>query len=246
MRLLLINPNTTDAMTNRMLELGRALVEPGVELTGVTGRFGARYVASRASYAIAGHSALDCYAEHGQGVDAVLLACFGDPGLFALRELADCPVVGMAEASCATAAERGRFSIVTGGERWGSMLEEFVASIGFSSQLAGVTTVAPTGADIARDPKGSIALLAEACRHASQERAASSVILGGAGLAGLAGPVGEYAGVPVIDSFEALMKAGIAAASHPLRRPSTGPTAKTPPVETIGLSSALTRSFGNA
>ena len=60
--------------------------------------------------------------------DAVVLACFGDPGLAALKEIAKVPVVGMADASILQACAMGnRFSIVTGGERWKSMLEEFVA-----------------------------------------------------------------------------------------------------------------------
>ena len=45
------------------------------------------------------------------------------------------------------------FAIVTGGERWGPILHEFVGSIGLGNRLAAVGTVAPTGADIARDPR---------------------------------------------------------------------------------------------
>ena len=62
-----------------------------------------------------------------------MLACFGDPGLAALKEISQVPVVGMADASILQACALGnRFSIVTGGERWKSMLEEFVAGHGLS------------------------------------------------------------------------------------------------------------------
>ncbi len=243
MKLLLINPNTTVVMTERMVALGREVAGPGVALIGASGRFGARYVASRASYAVAGHAALDAYAEHGRGIDAVLLACFGDPALFALRELADVPVVGMAEASCQAAATKGRFSIVTGGERWGPMLEEFVASIGLAAQLASVRCVAPTGGDIARDPDGSLTLLADACRDCAERDRAEVVILAGAGLAGLAGQIAGRVPVPLIDSFEAMMRAGLAVARVRPATPMSGTFARTPAVETVGLSPALAKAF---
>ncbi|WP_331293251.1 MULTISPECIES: aspartate/glutamate racemase family protein [Methylobacterium] len=75
----------------------------------------ARYIASRAAAAIAGHAALDALAEHGAECDAVYLGCFGDHGLLALSELSRLPV-GMAGAVCRKAAAFGRFGIVTGGK----------------------------------------------------------------------------------------------------------------------------------
>jgi Asp/Glu/hydantoin racemase len=243
MKFLLINPNTTVAMTERMVDLGRVIAGPTVDVNGVTGRFGARYVASRVSYAVAGHAALDAYAEHGRDVDVVLLGCFGDPALFALRELADVPVVGMAEASCQAAAKRGRFSIVTGGDRWGPMLEEFLASIDLASKLASIKCVAPTGGDIARNPEGSLALLAEACRACVKEDDAEVVVLAGAGLAGLASQIAASVPVPLIDSFEAMLRAGLAATDTEFKKPVSGSFARTPAVETVGLAPALTRAL---
>jgi allantoin racemase len=242
MHVLLINPNTTEAITRRMAEVARAMARDGTEITAVSGRFGARYVASRASYAIAGHAALDAYAGHADGVDAVALACFGDPGLFALKEIARQPVVGMAEASCLRAATLGgRFAIVTGGERWGPMLREFVASIGLSDRLACVETVAPTGADIARDPDSSLAMLADACRACVSKHGADSVILGGAGLAGLAERIAAQVPVPLIDSLQACIQmAEQLAFARPVKA-HVGSFATTPGVETVGLSPALAR-----
>ncbi|MCA4909721.1 MAG: Asp/Glu racemase, partial [Methylobacterium sp.] len=81
MRLLIINPNTTDAMTRKIEAIGRASLPSTTRITAVSGRFGPRYISSRATFAIAAHAALDAYAEHGRDADGVLLACFGDPGL---------------------------------------------------------------------------------------------------------------------------------------------------------------------
>ena len=160
--ILLINPNTTRSITRLVLKTAEGFASRGTRLRAVSGAFGPRYVASRVAYAIAGHAAVDALASDRGPKDAVVLACFGDPGLDALKEISPVPVVGMAEASVLQACSLGRrFSMVTGGERWQAMLEEFVARQGLSDRLASVRTVAPTGADIARDPKSALALLAE-------------------------------------------------------------------------------------
>ena len=213
MRLLVINPNTTESVTELVADLGRRLAEPGSEIRAVTGRFGARYISSRSAATIAGHAALELLATHVEGCDAVYLACFGDPGLGALRELAPVPVIGMAEAGCRAAAAGGRrFAVVTGGERWIPMLTEYVATLGLSAQLGGVHAVAPTGAEIAADPEGSIALLAEGCRIASKKFRADVVVLGGAGLAPIAPRVAAMLDFPVIDGLAAAITAAAAVA----------------------------------
>lgn len=242
MKLLLINANTSQSITDLVLAEARKVAAPDTELFGVTGRFGGHYVASRATYAIAGHAALDAYAEHGGSADVVALACFGDPALMALKEVAHQPVVGMAEASCLTAAALGgRFAIVTGGERWGPMLREFVASMGLSERLATVEAVAPTGAAMARDPEHALDILAKACCACVEQHGATSVILGGAGLAGLASRIADRVPVPLIDSLAACVR--MAEHSAP-GQPQTGAAPVWPgpdPSPTIGLSDRLTR-----
>ncbi len=235
MRLLVINPNTTEAMTAKVADAARVAL-PGVAITAVTGRFGPRYIASRASFAIAGHAALDAYAAHADEHDAVLLACFGDPALDALREISPVPVIGLVEAACREAAQGGRrFAIVTGGERWGPMLTEMIAARGLGAQLAAIRTVAPTGGDIARDPEGSASMLAEACQACVREAGAQAVILGGAGLIGLTAIIADRVDADVICSNEA----GFRAAADALAASARHPEAGTGAVETTGLSPAL-------
>jgi allantoin racemase len=200
-RLLVINPNTTPSITDLTLRHVRTAIGEGIDVVGTTGRFGCAYISSEACYAVAAHAALDCYAEHSEGCDGVLLACFGDPGLFALREVSRVPVTGLAEASMLAAAERGgRFSIVTGGERWKPMLERFAAGLGCAGRLASVRTVALTGGQIAANRDGAIEMLAKECIAAVEEDGADQVILGGAGLAGLAERIQPRVWAPLLDS----------------------------------------------
>jgi allantoin racemase len=240
MRLLVINPNTTPSVTQKLLLAGRALAPPGVTLTGATGRFGARYISSRSAAAIAGHATLDAYAEYGAGHQGVLLACFGDPGLFALRELAHCPVLGLAEASCLAAASGGRkFSILTGGERWGPMLREFIASIGLSHALASIRAVAPTGGEIAANPAAAHDLLAAEAAEAARNDGAEAVILGGAGLVGIAAHIRDRVPVPLFCSVELGFQMAFELLAQPPLKPETGDYAYPPPIEAIGVSPAL-------
>lgn len=239
-QLLLINPNTTPAMTRLMLGVARAAAGPATRLTAVTGRFGARYISSRAAAAVAGHAALDALAGHRAAHDVVVLACFGDPGLLALRELSPKPVIGMAEASMQAAARRGRFAIVTGGERWGPMLAELAALLGLDKRLARVRTVAPTGADIARDPAAAYDLLVRACCEVARKGGAKSAILGGAGLAGIAEIIQPRVPIPLIDSTIAVVKAAEALAGKRGARDPLGPT---PAVGSVGLSPGLSRAL---
>ena len=236
LRLLLINPNTTRAMTEKAASLGRVLLGERIAIQAETGRFGPRYIASRSSFAIASHAALDVFAEHGAGCDAVLLACFGDPGLDAMREVASIPVIGLIEASVYEAATNGRrFSIVTGGLLWEQMLRETLMLKGLAQGLASIRTVAPDGGMIARDPAGALALLREACEVCVREDGAEAVILGGVGLVGLAEDIQRETGIPVICSVLAGFRAvEMALADH---RPV--PTVDRKAVASIGLSEAL-------
>lgn len=240
MQLLLINPNTTPEITDLVVYHARGFATPGTNIIGATARFGARYVATRAAYAIAAHAALDAYAEYGEHADAIVLACFGDPGLFGLRELAHQPVLGLAEAACQAAAKQyGRFAIVTGGERWGPMLEEFVASIGLTQHCVGVVTVAPSGAEIARDPDAALTTLADACNGAVERYRANAVILGGAGLAGIAPRIAARVKAPLIDPLEVGIGEAQRLAAAPPAKPTSGSYAPTTPVPTVGLSAGL-------
>jgi Asp/Glu/hydantoin racemase len=202
-RYLLINPNTSTLTTQRLQDVLLPLIPQGVQLEVRTARFGAQYIACEASHAVAAHACLDAWAEHRSAatepLDGVLIGCFGDPGLYALREASGCPVTGLAEASFIQAASHGPFAIVTGGERWQPMLYRLAHNLGFGAQLLQIETVAPTGAALQADPDMAIRCLTQACQQAAKSGAAA-IIMGGAGLAGYARILQPYSPLPLIDS----------------------------------------------
>ena len=203
-QLLVINPNTSASVSALLQAHVQQAAGLHVQVRTVTARFGSPYIADEASYAVAGHATLDAWAHalasEARAPDAVLIGCFGDPGLMALRESSPVPVTGLAEAAFIEAARHGRYAIVTGGARWGPMLQRLAQALGQAQQLAGIHTVAPTGAELAANPVAARALLAQACRDASRQLGVQAVILGGAGLAGMAAAVQPEVPMLVIDS----------------------------------------------
>ena len=214
-RLLLINPNTSESMTALVLRHVRAELAADIDIVPVTASFGASVIASEAAFAIAGHATLDAYAANPGPWDAVLLACFGDPALHALREISPAPVVAFADAAMNAAARSGRFAIVTGGQRWEPMLTRLAAALGHASSLAGVVTLPVDSGQIAANPDAVIPALRSAVEQAVERYAAKTVIIGGAGLAGLAARLQPDAPVPLIDSVLAGARhAGVLAREH--------------------------------
>jgi allantoin racemase len=239
-KLLVINPNTSRSVTETLSRHVRKVVGADVDVPAISARFGASYIASETGFAVAAHATLDAYAahhaEHG-APDAVLVGCFGDPGVWALRELAARPVIGLAEAAMREASRHGRFAIVTGGAAWQPMLARLARALDLVEHVAAIHIVAPTGAELAADPKAALDLLRAACRDAAI--GADCVILGGAALAGMAAAIAPALAVPLIDSVTAGARAALAAmASAPT---STAAAAAPGGIAWNGLAPALAR-----
>lgn len=203
--LLIVNPNTSTEVTARLLAQSRAQAPAGWTVQGVQARFGARYISGEAAAAVAAHAALDAFARHtavhGEP-DAVLLGCFGDPGLFALRACSRAPVLGLAEAAMRAAGRQGRYAVVTGGAAWVPMLERLARALQLDRDLCGVLAVPRSGGELAADPDVAQLLLRQACEQAlARWPEARAVLLGGAGLAGMAAPLAGLLPVPVLDNL---------------------------------------------
>ena len=204
-RILLINPNTTAAVTDRLVGSLSGLLPEGARLQARTASFGAPYIACEASHAVASHAVLQAWVEavaEGGPVDGVLIGCFGDPGLFALREHCAAPVTGLAEAAFIEAAAHGPFAVVTGGVRWRPMLQRLAQALGYGQALVHIETVQASGAQLLADPDLARRELLQACEQAAHS-GARAVIIGGAGLVGWAAALQPQFDLPLIDSVQA-------------------------------------------
>ncbi len=240
MRILLLNPNTTVAVTDRLLFVGKTVAASGTDLVPLTAKSGVPFIATRAEAQIGGAIALEMLAEHHSSVDAAIIAAFGDPGLMGARELFDIPVVGMAEAAMLAACMAGRrFAIVTFATALGPWFQECVDMHGMTGRCAGIRMLDAAFTAVSDVQEEKEALLIELAQRTVVETAADVIILGGAPLAGLAAKVKDRIPVPVIDQVQAAVKMAETMVALRINKATTGTFRRPDAKATIGLSPAL-------
>ena len=114
-----------------------------------------------------------------QPADAVIVGCFGDPGVAALREVFDCAVIGPFEASLLTGAQLGaRVGVVTILDSVIPMLDRLVLSMGHSVRYAGATAIDVPVLELKNDPSRVAKRVVEAGTTLIARRDADVIVLG--------------------------------------------------------------------
>lgn len=240
MRLLLLNPNTSEGVTRRILEAAEPAAAPGTKLTAVTATRGVPYIATRAEAVIGGAVALEMLAELHQDFDAAVIAAFGDPGLGGARELFSLPIIGLAEAGMLTACMLGRrFSIVTFAQALAPWYEECVAWHGLEGRCGGVHCLDGSFTSISDVQDEKAELLVELANKAIAKDDSDVVVLAGAPLAGLATRIADRVPVPLVDCVAAAVKQAEAVAALRPRKATVGTFRRPAPKSSTGLTPAL-------
>jgi allantoin racemase len=199
-----INPNTTQAMTDTIEACARAVVAPGVTVVGVTSEIGPPSIESHYDEARSVPGVLQAI-ERGerQGANGYVIACFGDPGLDAAREIATGPVIGIAEAAMQTASHLGRgFSVVTTLARTMGRAADLAERYGMHRFCRGIHACELPVLDLDTDPNAR-KIVTEACREAVESDGSDVVVLGCAGMAAMCRDISAELRVPVIDGVTA-------------------------------------------
>jgi Asp/Glu/hydantoin racemase len=242
MRILLVNPNITEAVTSAMADEGRRHASPGTSIVSTTAAFGASYVATRPEAVIAGHAVLDAVASFGEPVDAVVVAAFGDPGLAAAKELFDVPVVGITEAALLTAWTLGRrIGIVCMSPRLATWYRECAEAHGLAARLVGVRSLPAAPVDVSRAREQTRDAMTELCKQVVGSDGAEVVIVGGGPLTGLARDLAGDVDVPLLDGVACAVVLAESLVRLAPRPPARGSYARPPGKATRGLSPALAR-----
>jgi allantoin racemase len=201
-----INPNTSRAMTSAIGRTARGVAGPGVRVLAVTSTMGPASIESHYDEALAVPGLLAAVRD-GElaGADGHVIACFGDPGLAAAREIATGPVVGIAEAAMHMATYLGRsFSVVTTLSRTVGHTLDLVRAYGFAHACAGVHACDIPVLDLeSSDARASIA---KACAAARDADGCDVIVLGCAGMTDLAAAISGELGIPVVDGVAAAVK----------------------------------------
>jgi len=232
-KILLLNPNTTGAVTDLLYSAGSRVVSPGTELIAVTAERGVPYIATRAEAQIGGAIALEMLAAADAGIDAAIIAAFGDPGLFGARELFDFPVVGLA---CMLGR---KFAIVTFARALAPWYQECVTMHGMDARCAGIRTLDGAFKSISDVQAEKEEMLVALANRAVEQDDADVVILSGAPLAGLADKVRDRILVPVVDPTAAAVRQAETLVTLKPRKAIAGTFRRPDPKPTIGLAEPL-------
>jgi Asp/Glu/hydantoin racemase len=207
MRLLLVNPNISDSVSDLIRAEARRSASPGTEVEVLTAPFGVAYIETRFEALVGAYAAAQVAAEHCGDFDAVVVAAFGDPGLTGLRELLPVPVTGMTEAALASAHLLGhRISIIAISQRIQAWYREVVDSYGFGSRLASIRALDRTISAIGGVQEEHAQALKSLAERAVAEDGAEVIILAGAPLAGLARALHGQLPVPVVDGVSSAVR----------------------------------------
>ena len=200
MKLLVINPNISQSVSDLIAAEARRAAAPGTEITMKTAPFGVAYIETRFESLIGAYATATLAGEHAPGHDAVIIAAFGDPGIDGLREALDIPVVGLTESALMSACLLGkRFSIVAISRRITAWYRECVQANGLVDRLASIRCLDRPLQDIGRVQEDHEAALLALCQAAVDEDGADVLIIAGAPLAGLARSVKHRMAVPMVD-----------------------------------------------
>lgn len=205
MRIKVINPNTTATMTALIGSAAKAAAGPDVTIDAVNPESGPASIEGHYDEALALIGLLDEVRKgERERVDAYVVACFGDPGLDAARELARGPVIGIAEAAMRTAAYLATgFSVVTMLSRTVVIVEHLLAKYGLQAHCRSVRATEIAVLEL-EDPASDAyrRVLAE-CRKAIETDRSGAIVLGCAGMADLCDRLSAELAVPVIDGVAA-------------------------------------------
>ena len=207
MRILVINPNISESVTDLIAAEARRAASPGTELTFATAPFGVAYIETRLEALVGGYACACVAAERRGSYDGLVVAAFGDPGLMGLKELCRVPVAGMTEAALASACLLGqRFSIIAISARIKAWYRECVERSHLATRLASIRSLENPLKDIGTVQQDNAERLQALARQAVEEDGADVIILAGAPLAGLARALQGKLPVPVVDGVSSAVR----------------------------------------
>ncbi len=238
-----VNPNTTQSMTDKIAAAARDVARPGTEILATQPDMGP--VSIEGYYdvdsAIPGMLARIREAE-AAGASAHVIACFDDTGLDAARSIARAPVIGIGEAGYhAASLIAGQFAIVTTLARSIPVMHHNLTRYGLASRCCSVRAAGIEVLALEDPASGAVDKISAEIEAAKSDNHAEAIVLGCAGMADLAAHLAQKHGLPVIDGVasavafaEALVAIGLRTSklggyASPLKKPYSGSFAQFAP-----------------
>ena len=204
MRILVVNVNTTESITNTIARQAQAVAAPGTEIVGLTPYFGADSVEGNFESYLAAIAVMDRVMAYDQPFDAVIQAGYGEHGREGLQELLNVPVVDITEAAASTAMFLGHaYSVVTTLDRTVPLIEDRLKLAGLYQRCASVRASGMAVLELEEHPLAAMEAIVHQAELAIREDKAEVICLGCGGMAGLDERIRQRTGVPVVDGVTA-------------------------------------------
>lgn len=208
MRILVVNPNTTVAMTEKIAAAARSVAGAGTEIVAATSAEGPVSIEGFFDGALSLPGLLEQIRKaEADAIDAHVIACFDDTGLDAARSLASAPVIGIGEAAYHTAALiAGRFSVVTTLSRSIPILQQNLMRTGLAFRCASVRAAEVPVLALEKPNGAARQRISAEISAALRDDGAEAIVLGCAGMADLAASLSAEHHVPVVEGVSAAVR----------------------------------------
>lgn len=208
-RILVVNPNSNEVVTQGLAEaLAPVQFADGPDIECMTLREGP-YGIETQEHVESVTLPLRRLVAGSNDVDAFVIACYSDPGLFVCREATARPVFGINEAGVLTALARGeRLGVIAIGQRSIRRHVRYMRQMGLMERFAGER---PLNMSVAETASGERTLdrMIEVGRELRDEDGADVVVMGCAGMARHRRPLEAALGIPIIDPTQAAVAMAI-------------------------------------
>ena len=222
MKILVVNPNTTASMTAKIAAAARAVARPDTEIIATNSQDGPASIQGFLDVAKCVPGLLDEVSRH-TDVDAIVLACFDDTGLDAVRTLVSVPVLGIGEAAYHAASMiANKFSVITTLSRSVPGLENNLLRYGLAQKCVRVRATDIPVLKLEEGDPATLFKIRSEIREAIDLDKAEAIVLGCAGMADLMARLSDEFGLPVIDGVAAGVTFAEALANNRLRTSKIG------------------------
>ncbi|NUU03303.1 aspartate/glutamate racemase family protein [Herbaspirillum robiniae] len=206
-QLLLINPNSSKATTEMMVDIAAAELPPGFALSGVSARSGPSMIVNSVELEAAAPEVERNWRESGRQCAGVIISAFGDPGIERVRAAAKVPVAGICEASMLEAALGGRrFGVATVTPELTDAIRHKAEQLGLDRLYTGIRLTPGDPRALAADPQALEEALALAVQACIERDGAQAVVIGGGPLGQAAIALAPRFSVPVIAPIPAAVR----------------------------------------
>ena len=209
MKILFINPNTSQSFTDKIQAIARQYALPSTQVDALNPVSGPRSIESIYDELLSASGTLELALSEMEQYSAFVIACYSDhPAVYALREITDKPVLGIAEASMYVACMLGyKFSVVTTNREWEPLLWDAVRHYGLAERCASVrSTGMPVLALESASPEETYRMILAAAQQAMEKDGAEVICLGCAGMTGLDKKLEAELHIPVVDGVVCALK----------------------------------------